>query len=53
MAARALTTLLMMPLMVNALEKLDDSSMSNVVAQEGVRLISEFEAVLDLSLIHI
>lgn len=47
MAARALTTLLMMPLMVNALEKLDDSSMSNVVAQEGVRLISEFEAVLD------
>lgn len=47
MAARALTTLLFMPLMVNALEKLDDSSMSNVVAQEGVRLISEFEAVLD------
>jgi Family of unknown function (DUF6160) len=43
MAARALTTLLMMPLMVNALEQLDDSSMSDVVAQEGVRLISEYE----------
>jgi hypothetical protein len=32
-----------MPLMVNALENLDDSSMSDVVAQEGVRLISEYE----------
>ncbi len=46
MAARALTTLLMMPLMVNALERLDDSSMSSVVAQEGVRLISEYEIYL-------
>jgi hypothetical protein len=43
MAARALTTLLMMPLMVSALEQLDDTSMSDVVAQEGVRLISEYE----------
>jgi hypothetical protein len=46
MAARALTTLLMMPLMVNALERLDESSMSNVVAQEGVRLISEYETYI-------
>jgi len=46
MAARALTTLLMMPLMVNALEQLDDTSMSDVVAQEGVRLISEYELEL-------
>jgi len=46
MAARALTTLLMMPLMVNALEQLDDSSMSDVVAQEGVRLISEYETYI-------
>lgn len=52
MAARALTTLLMMPLMVNALEQMDDSSMSSVVAQEGVRLISEYEIYLqDLSII--
>lgn len=52
MAARALTTLLMMPLMVNALEQLDDSSMSSVVAQEGVRLISEYEIYLqNLSII--
>lgn len=43
MASRALTTLLMLPLMVNALETLDDTSMSDVVAQEGVRLISEYE----------
>ena len=43
MASRALTALLFMPLMVNALEKLDDTSMSDVVAQEGVRLISEYE----------
>lgn len=47
MAARALTTLLMMPLMVNALESLDDSSMSNVVAQEGVVLRSEYEMQID------
>jgi len=52
MAARALTTLLMMPLMVNALEQLDDSSMSDVVAQEGVRLISEYELYIqNISLI--
>ena len=43
MASRALTALLFMPLMATALEKLDDSSMSDVVAQEGVRLISEYE----------
>lgn len=43
MASRALTTLLFMPLMASALENLDDSSMSDVVAQEGVRLISEYE----------
>ncbi|MFT4764973.1 MAG: hypothetical protein ACI9OH_002079 [Oleispira sp.] len=46
MAARALTTLLMMPIMVSALERLDDSSMSDVVAQEGVRLISEYEVYI-------
>jgi len=52
MAARALTTLLMMPLMVNALEQLDDISMSDVVAQEGVRLISEYELYIqNISLI--
>jgi hypothetical protein len=52
MAARALTTLLMMPLMVNALETLDDSRMSDVVAQEGVRLISEYELYIqNISLI--
>jgi len=52
MAARALTTLLMMPLMVNALEQLDDTSMSDVVAQEGVRLISEYELYIqNISLI--
>ena len=47
MAARALKTLLMMPLIVNALERLDDSSMSDVVAQEGVILRSEFEINID------
>ena len=47
MASRALTTLLMMPLMVSALERLDDSSMSDVVAQEGVVLRSEFEIQID------
>jgi len=47
MAARALTTLLMMPLMANALERLDDSGMSNVVAQEGVILRSEYEIKID------
>lgn len=47
MAARALTTLLMMPIMVSALERLDDSSMSDVVAQEGVVLRSEFEIQID------
>lgn len=47
MAARALKTLLMMPLMVNALERLDDSSMSDVVAQEGVILRSEYEIQID------
>jgi hypothetical protein len=52
MAARALTILLIMPLMVNALEQLDDFSMSSVVAQEGVRLISEYEIYLqNLSII--
>jgi hypothetical protein len=52
MAARALTTLLMMPLMVSALEQLDDTSMSDVVAQEGVRLISEYELYIqNISLI--
>lgn len=52
MAARALTTLLMMPLMVSALEQLDDTGMSNVVAQEGVRLISEYELYIqNISLI--
>ncbi|MEH6449212.1 MAG: DUF6160 family protein [Oleispira sp.] len=52
MAARALTTLLMMPLMVSALEQLDDTSMSDVVAQEGVRLISEYELeIQNISLI--
>ncbi len=47
MAARALTTLLMMPLIVNALERMDDSGMSNVVAQEGVILRSEYEIKID------
>ncbi len=47
MAARALTTLLMMPLMANALERLDDTSMSDVVAQEGVVLRSEYEIQID------
>ncbi len=47
MAARALTTLLIMPLMVSALERLDDSSMSDVVAQEGVILRSEYEIQID------
>jgi hypothetical protein len=47
MAARALTTLLMMPLMACALERLDDSSMSDVVAQEGVVLRSEYEIEID------
>ena len=47
MAARALTTLLMMPLMVSALERLDDTSMSDVVAQEGVVLRSEYEIQID------
>lgn len=47
MAARALTTLLMVPLMASALERLDDSSMSDVVAQEGVVLRSEFEIEID------
>jgi hypothetical protein len=47
MAARALTTLLMMPLMACALERLDDSSMSDVVAQEGVILRSEYEIEID------
>ncbi len=47
MAARALTTLLMMPLMASALERLDDSSMSDVVAQEGVILRSEYEINID------
>jgi hypothetical protein len=47
MAARALTTLLMVPLMASALERLDDSSMSDVVAQEGVVLRSEFEFEID------
>jgi hypothetical protein len=47
MAARALTTLLMVPLMASALERLDDSSMSDVVAQEGVVLRSEFEIQID------
>jgi hypothetical protein len=47
MASRALTTLLMMPLMVSALERLDDSSMSDVVAQEGVILRSEYEIKID------
>lgn len=52
MAARALTALLLMPLIVNALEQLDDSSMSDVVAQEGVRLTSEYEMyVQSISLI--
>jgi hypothetical protein len=37
----------MMPLMVSALERLDDSSMSDVVAQEGVVLRSEFEIQID------
>jgi len=42
----------MMPLMVSALETLDDSSMSDVVAQEGVRLISEYELeIQNISLI--
>jgi hypothetical protein len=47
MAARALTTLLMMPLMACALERLDDFSMSDVVAQEGIRLLTEYEATID------
>ena len=47
MAARALTTLLMVPLMASALERLDDSSMSDVVAQEGVVLRSEYEIQID------
>ena len=47
MAARALTTLLMMPLMASALERLDDTSMSDVVAQEGVILRSEYEIQID------
>lgn len=47
MAARALTSLLMMPLMVSALERLDDSSMSDVVAQDGVVLRSEYEMQID------
>lgn len=47
MAPRALTTLLMLPLMASALERLDDSSMSDVVAQEGVILRSEFEIEID------
>ncbi len=47
MAARALTTLLMMPLMASALERLDDSSMSDVVAQEGVILRSEYEMQIE------
>ena len=47
MAARALTTLLMVPFMASALEQLDDSSMSDVVAQEGVILRSEYEIQID------
>jgi len=37
----------MMPLIVNALERMDDSGMSNVVAQEGVILRSEYEIKID------
>ena len=47
MAARALIILLFMPLMASALERLDDSSMSDVVAQEGVILRSEYEVKID------
>lgn len=52
MAARAFTTLLMLPLAVQALESMDEASMSDVVAQEGVRLKSEYEYyVQNISLI--
>jgi hypothetical protein len=47
MASRALTALLFAPLMASALERLDDSSMSDVVAQEGVILRSEYEIKID------
>jgi hypothetical protein len=47
MAARALTTLLLLPLMASALERLDDTRMSDVVAQEGVILRSEYEIKID------
>lgn len=47
MAARALIALLMMPLIASALERLDDFSMSDVVAQEGVILRSEYEIEID------
>jgi len=47
MAAKFFCVLLMFPLASQALQSLDDSSMSNVVAQEGIRLITEYEATID------
>ena len=47
MAAKIFCILVMFPLVSQALQSLDDSSMSNVVAQEGIRLLTEYEATID------
>ncbi len=47
MAAKFFCVLLMFPLASQALKSLDDSSMSNVVAQEGIRILTEYEATID------
>lgn len=47
MAARLYTTLLLLPLTTQALERLDDGDMAEVTGQQGVSIISEYEFEID------
>lgn len=47
MAARLYTTLLLLPLTTQALERLDDGDMAEVTGQQGVSLISEYGYYID------
>lgn len=47
MAARAFMIFLLLPFSTHALQSLNDDAMSSVVAQEGVRLLSEYEVTVD------
>lgn len=47
MAVRAFMILLLLPFVAHSLQSMNDDDMSIVVAQEGIRLLTEYEATID------